>query len=311
MLSRHVDGQSARSITAPPEDGSIVDIDLTVVPLVTGRSAVGAYGIFRDMTEQKRAERHLRAQYAVIEALANSSTVEGAASWVLRSVAEALHWQAGVMWIVDKTANELRCVDCWCTSEIDGAQFEEETRRGRFAQGSGPGRTWALGVELDLGRHEGDRSPGAPRRSARLHAFSLPLMLDNMSSACSSSSRDRFSSRTIRSSACSPRSPAAREFIDARAQEQLNGSSMSGICRASPALTAVQARQRIVEPRAGPFDDRDHAPADDRCTGGSRRHPGDVRGLMRGAPRCGRSKTGIGARTQLPLAELDRNAEAG
>jgi PAS domain S-box-containing protein len=71
MLSRHgFDGQSARSITQRRrKDGSIVDIDLTVVPLVTGRSAAGAYGIFRDVTEQKRAERHLRAN-AVIEALA-------------------------------------------------------------------------------------------------------------------------------------------------------------------------------------------------------------------------------------------------
>jgi PAS domain S-box-containing protein len=181
LSQRGFEGQSARSLTQRRrKDGSIVDIDLTVVPLVTGRSAVGAYGIFRDMTEQKRAERHLRAQYAVIEALANSSTVEGAAAWVLRAVAEALHWQVGVMWIVDKTANELRCVDCWCTDEIDAAQFEEETRQRRFAHGIGPGRTWEMGRPSWIS--DVTKEPAFSRRaaaqSAGLHAaFSLPMLL--------------------------------------------------------------------------------------------------------------------------------------
>ena len=177
------EGKTARSLTQRRrKDGTLVDIDLTVVPLATGRNAVGAYGIFRDMTEQKRAERHLRAQYAVIEALANSATIEGAASWVLRSVAEALQWQVGVMWIVDKMANELRCVDCWCAPDVDSTQFEEETRQRRFAHGVGPGRTWAMGrpnwisdvmLEPAFSRHTAAITAG-------LHAaFSLPMLLDN------------------------------------------------------------------------------------------------------------------------------------
>jgi PAS domain S-box-containing protein len=183
LSQRGFAGETARSVTQRRrKDGTLVDIDLTVVPLATGRNTVGAYGIFRDLTEQKRAERHLRAQYAVIEALANSATIEGAASWVLRSVAEALQWQCGVMWIVDKTANELRCVDCWCSPEIDSAQFEAETRQRRFARGVGPGRTWALGrpnwisdvtTEPAFSRHTAAVTAG-------LHAaFSLPMMLDN------------------------------------------------------------------------------------------------------------------------------------
>src|SRR5215813_4531649 len=164
------------------KDGSVVDIDLTVVPLATGSETVGAYGIFRDLTEQKRAERQLRAQYAVVEALANSSTIESAASWVLRAVAEALHWQVGVMWIVDKTANELRCVDCWCAPEIDAAPFERETRLGRFAPGVGPGRTWAMARPSWIS--DVTSEPAFSRRAAALGvglhaAFSLPLLLDN------------------------------------------------------------------------------------------------------------------------------------
>jgi len=183
LSQRGFSGHTARSVTQRRrKDGTLVDIDLTVVPLATGANAVGAYGIFRDLTEQKRAERHLRAQYAVIEALANSATIEGAATWVLRSVAEALQWQCGVMWIVDKTANELRCVDCWSSPEIDAQQFESETRQRRFARGVGPGRTWEIGrpnwisdvtTEPAFSRHTGAVSAG-------LHAaFSLPMVLDN------------------------------------------------------------------------------------------------------------------------------------
>ena len=183
LSQRGFDGQSARSVTQRRrKDGSVVDIDLTVVPLATGGETVGAYGIFRDLTEQKRAERQLRAQYAVVEALANSSTIESAASWVLRAVAEALHWQVVVIWTVDKTANELRCVDCWCAPEIDAAPFERETRQGRFAPGVGPGRTWAMARPSWIS--DVTSEPAFSRRAsalgAGLHAaFSLPMLLDN------------------------------------------------------------------------------------------------------------------------------------
>src|SRR5262249_13388190 len=136
--------------------------------------------IFRDLTEQKRAERQLRAQYAVVEALANSSTIEEAAPLVLRSVAEALHWQVGVMWIVDRTANELRCVDCWSAPDMDAARFEAETRQGRFSHGVGPGRTWALARPSWIS--DVTSEPAFSRRAAALGAglhaaFSLPMML--------------------------------------------------------------------------------------------------------------------------------------
>ena len=58
-------GQTADSVTRRRrKDGSIIDVELTVVPLSHEGTSIGAYGIFRDLTEQKHAERHLRAQYA-------------------------------------------------------------------------------------------------------------------------------------------------------------------------------------------------------------------------------------------------------
>src|SRR4051812_8736451 len=131
-LSRSgLQGRTARSMTQRRrKDGVLIDVEVTVVPLSTDAKAIGAYGIFRDLTEQKRAERHLRAQYAVIEALANSSTIEAAASWVLRAVAESVHWQVGAMWLVDKTANRLRCVDFLCAGGTPAPGVErEKTKR--------------------------------------------------------------------------------------------------------------------------------------------------------------------------------------
>jgi PAS domain S-box-containing protein len=182
-LSRSgIEGQTARSVTKRRrKDGSLVDIELTVVPLAASAGTIGAYGIFRDLTEQKQAERHLRAQYAVIEALANSGTIEDAASWVLRAVAESVHWQVGAMWLVDKTADRLRCVDFWCHPAIDAAAFEKETRASEFKRGVGPGRTWEMNAPAWI--VDVTKEPKFSRRdtalAAGLHAaFSFPMLLD-------------------------------------------------------------------------------------------------------------------------------------
>ena len=139
------EGKTARAVTRRrTKDGSLVDVELTIVPLTGEGLPVGAYGIYRDLTEQRRAEHQLRAQYAVVEALAHSSTIEEAAPWVLRAVAEAVGWQVGAMWIVDKTANQLRCVDIWHAAGVNAQQFEAETRKGvLFAawDRAGPGRS--------------------------------------------------------------------------------------------------------------------------------------------------------------------------
>lgn len=143
LSQRGFDGHTARSVTRRrTKDGSLVDVELTIVPLTSGGTPIGAYGIYRDLTDQKQAERQLRAQYAVVEALAHSSTIEEAAPWVLRSVAESLGWQIGAMHIFDKTANELRCIGFWHTDR-PGTQFELETRAKHDSPGVGLGRAMA------------------------------------------------------------------------------------------------------------------------------------------------------------------------
>jgi PAS domain S-box-containing protein len=176
------DGPSLQSVTQRRrKDGTLVDVELTIVPLTGDGQAAGAYSIYRDLTEQRRIQHHLRAQYAVVEALAQSSTIEDAAPRVLRAVAEAVGWQVGAMWIVDKTANELKCIDLWRAAGVDAQMFEAETRAGRYPRGIGPGRTWAMGAPawiVDVTK-EPKFSRRAAAQAAGLHAaFSFPMMLE-------------------------------------------------------------------------------------------------------------------------------------
>jgi PAS domain S-box-containing protein len=176
-------GETARAMTRRRrKDGSLVDVEVTFVPFTSLKNRpAGAYAIYRDLSEQRRTERHLRAQYAVIEALANSSTIEGAAEWVLRAVAEAVHWQVGAMWLIDKTSDQMRCIDFWCHPGIDAAAFEQQTRSSEFKRGVGPGRTWEMNKPtwiVDVTK-EPKFSRQTTALAAGLHAaFSFPMVLD-------------------------------------------------------------------------------------------------------------------------------------
>lgn len=103
-------------------------------------------GIARDITERKAAQRRLGAQHAVARLLAESSTVAQAARDILKAVHDALGWEVGAIWHVDREADVLRCVETWCAPQIEAAEFEEMSRQRTFMRGDGlPGRVWSSG----------------------------------------------------------------------------------------------------------------------------------------------------------------------
>jgi PAS domain S-box-containing protein len=176
-------GETARAVSQRRrKNGSLVDVEVTFVPFTSLKNRpAGAYAIYRDLSEQRRAEHHLHAQYAVIEALANSSTIEDAAGWVLRAVAEAVNWPVGAMWLIDKTTDRMRCIDFWCHAAIDAATFEQQTRASEFKRGVGPGRTWEMNKPtwiVDVTKEQ-KFSRQETALAAGLHAaFSFPMVLD-------------------------------------------------------------------------------------------------------------------------------------
>ncbi|MDE3118803.1 MAG: PAS domain S-box protein, partial [Nitrospirota bacterium] len=103
-------------------------------------------GILRDVTERKRGERRLAAQYAVTRALTESRSLEEAGQPILQAVCQSLEWDLGALWKVDPRAKVLRCIDIWHGASTGLDEFKALTIRSTFPSGVGlPGRVWASG----------------------------------------------------------------------------------------------------------------------------------------------------------------------
>jgi len=136
-------------------------------------------GILRDLTERKRAERRLAAQYEITRVLAESLSIEEAGPRMLQAVCQSLDWDMGAIWMVDRRANALRCIDIWHGASTGLEEFKALTSRMTFSPGVGlPGRVWAGGepawifdVVLDA------NFPRAPvARQESVHgAFGFPI----------------------------------------------------------------------------------------------------------------------------------------
>ena len=97
-----------------------------------------------DITDRKRAEQHLTAQYGTTRVLAESNSIAEATPLILQAICESLGWDLGEIWIVDRQANILRCLDIWHKPSMDVEEFKALTRQTTFAPQIGlPGRVWA------------------------------------------------------------------------------------------------------------------------------------------------------------------------
>jgi PAS domain S-box-containing protein len=100
-------------------------------------------GAIFDITERKRVQQRLGAQYATTRVLAESATLAEAVPRVLEAICKSLEWEVGLLWNVDRDANVLRCVDIWSSPVVSVREFEAMSRRLAFPPGVGlPGRVW-------------------------------------------------------------------------------------------------------------------------------------------------------------------------
>ena len=103
------------------------------------------------MTPQARApsgnglaERRLTAEHVVARALVEAATFGEAAPKILEAICDALDWEHGALWGIDREADVLRCVDIWTAASADFPEFDAASRETTFARGIGlPGRVWA------------------------------------------------------------------------------------------------------------------------------------------------------------------------
>ena len=84
--------------------------------------------------------------FETAQALAESTTIEQAAPRMLKAVCEAIGWECGALWQVNRARNTLHCVGTWSMPDLALAEFMAVTVSSTFVIGIGlPGRVWASG----------------------------------------------------------------------------------------------------------------------------------------------------------------------
>jgi PAS domain S-box-containing protein len=100
--------------------------------------------LLEQILQRQHAYRRIAAEHAVSRILAESPTLHDAAARILPAICEHLDWEVGAVWVVDRNAKVLRCIQTGHKPGIQVAAFEEDTRHRTFAPGVGiPGRVWA------------------------------------------------------------------------------------------------------------------------------------------------------------------------
>ena len=103
-------------------------------------------GVVRDITDRKRGEQRLVAQYAVTRELSESATLEEAAPKILQAICENLDYQVGALWQIDRETDVLRCVETWHAPTLSETELEANSKGRTFSRGDGfPGHAWASG----------------------------------------------------------------------------------------------------------------------------------------------------------------------
>jgi PAS domain S-box-containing protein len=78
--------------------------------------------------EAERSLARLSVQHTIARLLAEESRVDQAAAGILKVAGEALGWDAGAIWLLDRERDELKSEVVWCRSGIDGRALEREVR---------------------------------------------------------------------------------------------------------------------------------------------------------------------------------------
>src|SRR5438552_11067950 len=162
-------------------DGSVKYVRVVGHPSTNESGNVEFVGAVTDITERKRTEQRLRAQYTVTQLLAEATTIEEVTPRILQTVCEFLLWDLGALWSLDHQASVLRCVEVWHKESVKVPEFEAISRETTFIPGIGlPGRVWFSREPLyipDVVRDANfPRAPIAAREV--LHAaFGFPILL--------------------------------------------------------------------------------------------------------------------------------------
>ena len=138
-------------------------------------------GIARDITERRKLEQRLTAQFQVARILAESDSLTNSAPALIQAICESLSWEVGQLWIVDPETDVLRWMAAWHRPAIKATDFEEASRGRTFARDVGlPGRVWSARAAQWIDDLAADanfpRGPFATAAGLR-SAFGFPITL--------------------------------------------------------------------------------------------------------------------------------------
>jgi PAS domain S-box-containing protein len=121
-------------------------------PLRDTRGAVrGGVLVCHDITERKKVERRLQAQYAVSQAIAGGGALSELSATILSALASGLNVDVGVLWVFDGKEQTLYCEDVWHCLQGDVRELVTLTRRMSLPAGSeAPGQVCIQGAALAL-----------------------------------------------------------------------------------------------------------------------------------------------------------------
>jgi PAS domain S-box-containing protein len=90
--------------------------------------------------------------YAIVRILAEAPTLAEATPELLECIGEALGFELGAIWVLDRDEEIMRYVDTWQARGVEAENFLDLTRTISFAPGVGlPGRVWATGEPAIIG----------------------------------------------------------------------------------------------------------------------------------------------------------------
>ncbi|HJY91338.1 MAG TPA: response regulator, partial [Candidatus Acidoferrum sp.] len=139
------------------------------------------YAVAADVTERKREEVRLSAQYAVTRVLAEAPTLASATPRILQAVCQSLDWSVGAIWRVDQNENLLRCVETWHIPSAQLKEFDQSTHTQTFPRGIGlPGRVWSQTQPawIEDVTHDANFPRASIAAKGGLHAaFGFPVLL--------------------------------------------------------------------------------------------------------------------------------------
>jgi PAS domain S-box-containing protein len=106
-------------------------------------------GIGIDISERDRADRRRGVRLAVTQLLAQATSLPAVAPRLVQALCEGLDWDLGAVWLVDREAQVLRCLDLWHVPAVSAIEFAQTSRQLLLAAGVGlPGRVWNAGKPL-------------------------------------------------------------------------------------------------------------------------------------------------------------------